>query len=35
MKVYFVVNGKVQKTLTARTEAELEGLLRIGWVKDK
>lgn len=33
-KVYFLVNGKVVKTLTARTQAELDGLVRVGWTTE-
>lgn len=34
-KVYYPREGKPPKELTARTVAELEGLLRIGWKTEK
>lgn len=30
-KVYYPRDGKPPKVLTANTQAELDGLLRIGW----
>jgi hypothetical protein len=30
-KVYYPRDGKPPKELTASTQAELEGLLRVGW----
>jgi hypothetical protein len=34
-KVYYPRDGKAPKELTAKTQAELEGLLRIGWKVEK
>jgi hypothetical protein len=33
--VYYPREGKALKELTAKTQAELEGLLRIGWTTEK